>query len=131
VLFDGPCVLCHGFAFRLARWDRGARLIYAPLEGETAARLLGSRATDEPASVLYLPWPVPPGAVALERSAAIRAALRAVGGLARAAAALLGILPRRWADALYDGVARRRTRWFGRRDACPLPPAGTAARFLP
>jgi predicted DCC family thiol-disulfide oxidoreductase YuxK len=131
LLFDGPCVLCHGLAFRLVRWDRRARLIYAPLEGETAARLLGPRATDEPATVLFLPWPVPAGARPLERSAAIRAALRTAGGAARVAAALMAVVPRRWADALYDALARHRTRWFGRRDACPLPPPGAAERFLP
>jgi predicted DCC family thiol-disulfide oxidoreductase YuxK len=132
LLFDGPCVLCHGTAFRLARRDRRGRLLFAPLEGETAARLLGGRGpAGEPATVLYLPWPVSPGVAPLVRSRAILAALAELGGSARVAASLLRLVPRPVADRLYDAVARRRTRWFGRREACPLPPPGTAARFLP
>jgi predicted DCC family thiol-disulfide oxidoreductase YuxK len=40
------------------------------------------------------------------------------------------LLPRPLRDAIYDAVARRRYRWFGKLDACPLPTAETRARFL-
>jgi len=33
-------------------------------------------------------------------------------------------------DALYRWIARNRYRWFGRKDACPLPPPGLRERFL-
>jgi predicted DCC family thiol-disulfide oxidoreductase YuxK len=46
--------------------------------------------------------------------------LRELGGPWRAAGALR-ILPTRLLDAMYDAVARRRYRWFGRVDRCSLP----------
>ncbi len=40
------------------------------------------------------------------------------------------LLPRPVRDTIYDWVARNRYRWFGKRDACMLPSAGVADRFL-
>jgi predicted DCC family thiol-disulfide oxidoreductase YuxK len=40
------------------------------------------------------------------------------------------LVPRAARDALYRRIARNRYRWFGRKDACPLPPPGLRERFL-
>jgi predicted DCC family thiol-disulfide oxidoreductase YuxK len=64
------------------------------------------------------------------RSDAVLGALEATGGL-RVAYRLLRLLPRPLRDWLYDAVARRRTRWFGRWDACRVPTAAERQRFLP
>ncbi|HUG94320.1 MAG TPA: DUF393 domain-containing protein, partial [Planctomycetaceae bacterium] len=43
VFFDGVCGLCNGFVdFALPR-DRRGRLLFAPLQGETAREMLGRR----------------------------------------------------------------------------------------
>ena len=44
-------------------------------------------------------------------------------------AVLLG-LPRVLRDVVYDRVARRRYRWFGRTEACLVPGPDLAARFV-
>jgi hypothetical protein len=43
---------------------------------------------------------------------------------------VLAALPRPLRDAGYDFVARNRYRWFGKKDACPMPRAEWTARFL-
>jgi predicted DCC family thiol-disulfide oxidoreductase YuxK len=59
-------------------------------------------------------------------------AMRRLGGLWRALAAALALVPRPLADFAYDGVAALRHRLFARpRDACPLAPAALSERFDP
>jgi predicted DCC family thiol-disulfide oxidoreductase YuxK len=48
----------------------------------------------------------------------------------RLIAFLYKILPLKIRDHIYDFIAKRRYRWFGRRDACMAPSAGIAKRFL-
>src|SRR3546814_9296764 len=55
-------------------------------------------------------------------SDAIIAVLARLGGAWRAAR-LLRLVPRWLRDPLYRRLARNRYRWFGRREACYLPPA--------
>ena len=55
--------------------------------------------------------------------------LRELGGPWRIPAAL-GALPRGIGDRLYDFVARRRYRWFGKQDTCMVPTPALRARFL-
>lgn len=124
VFFDGTCVLCNGFVDRILRADREGRLLFAPLEGETASRLLPRLARDPGEwSVVYLD----------ERGTyqGIDAVLeigRRLGGWWRVFG-LLRLLPRSSRDALYRSIARRRYDWFGRRNACRA--AAEHGRFLP
>ena len=64
-----------------------------------------------------------------QQTAAILRVLDALGWPWRAA--WLGwVVPRPLRDAAYRVVARNRYRWFGRLQACLVPPAGEAGRFL-
>ena len=46
------------------------------------------------------------------------------------AAAAFRALPGRFSNWLYDRIARNRLRWFGKREACYVPTAADADRFL-
>jgi predicted DCC family thiol-disulfide oxidoreductase YuxK len=41
------------------------------------------------------------------------------------------LIPRHVRDAVYRWIASNRYRWFGKQDACPIPPPGLRERFLP
>lgn len=126
VFFDGVCGLCNGTVDWLLARDRRARLRFAPLQGETARRLLG----ELPEDALEWTFLLRDGAGTHERSDAVLGALQHVGGpwsLIR----VLRLVPRALRDAVYRFVARRRYRWFGRRDACRLPSTAERERFLP
>lgn len=130
VLFDGFC----GFCDRLVRWllprDRG-RLVYAPLQGPTAA-LLRARHPEIPESletVVYVEVGDDGGETVWLASAAV---FRLAAQLAPPwnALAWLRWLPRPLTDLAYRSFARRRYRLFGRLEQCRLPTPEERSRFL-
>lgn len=128
LLYDGTCGLCHRFVRFVLAEDRRAAFRFAPLAGATsAARITGERA-DLPDSVVVL---ADDGRL-LVRSRAVFHTLGRLGGLWRALAGVLELVPRPIADFAYDRVAAVRHRLFARpQDACPMAPAALAERFDP
>jgi predicted DCC family thiol-disulfide oxidoreductase YuxK len=123
VVFDGVCNLCNRAVDFVVRHDRDGVFLLAANQSDAAARLLGDQASDLDTIVLV------DGDAVHTRSDAV---LRIAGRLPwpwRAAVAGV-VVPRPLRDALYRLVARRRYRWFGRRDTCRLPSPEEAERFL-
>lgn len=131
ILYDGVCGLCNRLnRFVLAR-DRADRFRFAALQGELARRALVRYGRDpsDLDTFYVLVRRGEPDERLLERGRGIVHVLGSLGGpwvLARA----LGFLPRFLLDALYGFVAKRRYRWFGRFEACPLPDPRHRAKFL-
>jgi predicted DCC family thiol-disulfide oxidoreductase YuxK len=126
IVFDGVCVLCSRWVkFILAR-DPHARYRFAAMQSASGRMLLRDHGLDpdDPVSLLLFdgarPW--------TDTEAILRVVTR-FGGAWRLAA-LARIVPRRARDFLYRNVARRRYRWFGKRDSCLMPTPETADRFL-
>ncbi|WP_394821555.1 thiol-disulfide oxidoreductase DCC family protein [Pendulispora albinea] len=127
VLFDGVCGLCNHAVQLLVRADRRRMLRYAPLQGETAAKLRAVHPT------------IPSGLDTIVFIDAGRVYLRAQGILAIAtyldwpwrAARLLRWIPRFVADAAYGCIAHFRYRLFGKSDVCRLPEPHERELFLP
>ena len=126
ILFDGVCNLCNGFVRFVVRRDPAARFRFAALQSPAAAALLREAgvASPLPDSVIL----VEDGRVYLRSGAALRIArgLRFPWPLAYAAI----VVPRFIRDRVYDAVAARRYRWFGRRDVCMVPTPELQKRFL-
>ncbi len=126
ILYDGVCGLCA----RTVRWliahDRGL-LWYAPLQGETAARLraLHPRIPTELSSVVL----VEDGRVHLRSKVFLHVARH----LTRPWRWLYAFrwFPALLADPMYRLVASTRYRLFGTYDACRLPTTAERARLLP
>ena len=127
VLYDGVCGLCHRAVAWLLKRDRERRFHFAPLQGETAARLraLHPDIPDDLSTVVYLE----DGRVHVRSKAFLNAARH---------------LPRpwRWAyhlrwlpafviDPFYWVVARTRYRIFGKHDTCTVPDVADRSRLLP
>ncbi|HYH46500.1 MAG TPA: DCC1-like thiol-disulfide oxidoreductase family protein [Thermoanaerobaculia bacterium] len=134
VLYDGTCGLCDRSVQLLLRLDRRGVLSYAPLQGTTAATLasagrLPAGEVGRMDSLVFVRDAGSPGETVLLRSEAVLAALAAAGRY-RWLAALLRAVPRPLRDGVYNFVARHRYAWFGRADACRLPPPEVRARFL-
>lgn len=128
IVFDGVCRLCTGSVRFVAARDDGARFSFAPFQSAAAGTLLGRIAPGiDPQD----------GIVLVTRGGAVLtgadAALAIASGLRfpwPAAAAIARLAPRGLRDAIYRLVARRRYRWFGRRDACFVPDASLRGRFM-
>ena len=126
ILFDGFCGLCNWWVDLVLRRDRAGRYRFAPLQSAAGERLL--------AEMKFPPgfidsFVLVEGGRAYLRSDGVLRVVKTLGlpyNLLYAGV----VLPRRVRDWLYDVVARRRVRWFGRRDACRLPTPEERARFL-
>jgi predicted DCC family thiol-disulfide oxidoreductase YuxK len=126
VVFDGVCVFCSGGVRFLLPRDRAGRFRFAAMQSEPGRRLMAAHGLDpeDPVSFLLLE-----GRRAYTDSSAALRILVKLGGWWR----LVGILyavPRVLRDAVYRFVARRRYRWFGKRESCFVPTPETAERFL-
>ena len=120
------CNLCNGAVRFIAANDPERRFAFLSLQSPRARALLGARADDarEPDGIVLLA-----GGRCYERSdAALHVALGLRAPWPLAFAAIL--VPRAMRDAAYGWIARNRYRWFGRTDACALPPPGLRERFL-
>ncbi len=153
LFFDGLCGLCNRFVDFMLKADNRNRFLYAPLQGETARRLLwmdgeagdhqandpppggpqggsqggpetGGLQADGPRSFIFLEKDA-----FYEQSNAVLLAMRRLGGGWRLIAVLY-VFPRPLRDFVYRIIARNRYRWFGRRDACRLPTPEERDRFL-
>jgi predicted DCC family thiol-disulfide oxidoreductase YuxK len=131
VLFDGECGLCDRTVQILLRVDHRGVLTFAPLQGETAARVRSRwRLPEELSSLIYVRDFGATGETVLFRSDAVLGLLARIGGAWRLAAPFRW-LPRRLRDGAYDVIARRRYRWFGRLAACRIPTPEERGRFFP
>lgn len=129
VFYDGDCGFCHGSVRFLAERDRAGAFRFAPLFGPTFERLVPASFRAAPPDTLVVH--TADGRVLIQSDAALHC-LRRLGGLWRALAALLSLLPRPLRDAAYAAFARHRRRWFGRpQDACPIPSGPLRAKLDP
>ena len=125
VFFDGVCGLCNATVDLLLRADRHHRLLFAPLQGETAHARLGLPA-DAPLDTLVLL----DAHGRHDRSSAVLRIAHHLGGPWRVLV-VFRLVPRPVRDAVYRFIARHRYAWFGQRAACRLPTPAERDRFLP
>jgi len=126
VLFDGQCGFCQSSVQFVIRRDPNARFQFAPLQSEVGKSQALSHGIDaERLDGLILIE----GGKAYEKSSA---ALRIAGRLKWPwpIFSMLRIIPRPVRDWCYDQFAKRRYRWFGRLDTCPIPNQDWRSRFL-
>ena len=130
LFYDGVCGFCDRTVRFVLRHDPSGRFRFAPLQSTYAAAALARHGRDagDLDTVALLLAPDTAAERLLARSDAVVAILQGLGGVWRALA-LVRWLPRRLRDAAYDAFARRRYRWFGRFDQCPLPSVELRARL--
>jgi predicted DCC family thiol-disulfide oxidoreductase YuxK len=127
VLYDGVCGLCDKLVRFLVDRDRERHLRYAPLQGDTAARLRQAHA-EIPVDLDTMVF-VDEGVVYLRSRAFARIARYLP--LPWRLGVVLRFVPRFLADAAYGMVARSRYRIFGKVDACGLPTREERQLLLP
>jgi predicted DCC family thiol-disulfide oxidoreductase YuxK len=128
VLFDGVCNLCSASVqFMIAR-DPKAKLQFAAIQSDAGKKILREHGMPDfegdPDSILL----VDGDRIWDKSSAALRIVkvLRFPWFLAWPWI----IVPRFIRDAVYRFVAKRRYKWFGKKDSCLVPTPELRARFL-
>lgn len=132
LLYDGVCGLCDRVVqFVLARDGRDS-FRFAPLQGQTAHRVLARHAIDAAElDTFHLVLDVGrPTERVFSRGQGAIVTLRRLPGPWRALGAFLSLFPRALVDAGYRLVARSRYRIWGKAEACVLPSPQQRAKFF-
>ena len=132
IFYDGVCALCNQTVKLLLKFDKKQRLMFSPLQGETAKTFLKRHSEIQPGqqSVIFVKNLNAPGEKIYERSEAILNSLLEVGGFWKLSY-FCKIIPIPIRDIIYKWIARNRYKWFGKYEQCPLPDKQQQKRFLP
>lgn len=125
VFFDGVCGLCNSSVDFVLRYDRHGRLKFAPLQGETAERLLPTADRENLGSLVL--WD---DGQMFRRSSAVVRILWQLGPAWRVLGWLIWLIPQPLRNAGYRLVAALRYRLFGKKETCRLPSPDERSRFL-
>jgi predicted DCC family thiol-disulfide oxidoreductase YuxK len=119
--------LCNGTVRWVLRHEHRNDIVFAAIQSESGADLLRRAVLDpnDPMTFLFIE-----NDRVLTRSDALIALANHLKRPWRWLTSL-HFVPRRWRDALYDGVARNRFRLFGRTEVCLKVAGDVATRFLP
>ncbi|MFH1300159.1 MAG: DCC1-like thiol-disulfide oxidoreductase family protein [Planctomycetota bacterium] len=128
LFFDGVCGLCNSSVdFAIAR-DRQARLLYSPLQGETAKQLLREEDIQNIDTVIFRPAD---GKRLYRRSAAIVRLLWLLPFPWNLLGWMVWMIPLPIRNLGYRLVAGSRYRLFGKHETCRMPTPEERTRFLP
>ena len=126
VLFDGVCNFCNASVNFIIRHDRRAVFRFAPLQSPAGERLLREHGADIGGLDTLV---LIEGRQSCRKSAAALRIARRLPGPYPLFYGLI-VLPPALRDVLYDCFARRRYRWFGKREQCMTPSPELRGRFL-
>jgi len=139
LLYDGVCGLCNRTVQLVIKRDRSEVFRFAALQGALGHRILerhGANPSDLDTFYVVLdfnaalPIEAEQNETLLARSDAMSFVLCELGGVWRLLGGLFRLLPQTTRDWMYNLVAHRRYRVFGRYDSCPLPSEKDRRRFL-
>ncbi len=123
LLFDGVCQLCSRTVGFVVKHDSRKRFRFVPLQSPVAESLLGPQFSKDGSMVLVL------GKRNFHKSTAALKTAKRLDGLWPLLSIFL-VVPEPLRDAVYDWLASRRYRLFGKREKCWVPEGDIADRFL-
>lgn len=125
LLFDGECGFCNrSVQFLLAR-EKNKQLHFAPLQSDAGQQLIDYFEIDKKTDSIIL---IRDHAAYIKSCAALRLT-RYMKGLWPLLIVFI-IVPPFLRNAVYDFIAKRRMRWFGRVESCALLKQEDRSRFL-
>ena len=126
IIFDGICHLCCGWIRYLIRKDKTMKFRFATIQSETGQKVLNEVPENEKMmeSIIYVK-----GNQYFRESSAILEILTDIGGFWKIVV-VLKLIPKAIRDKIYQFIAKRRYRYFGKRTTCLLPTPENKKRFL-
>tara|TARA_Y100001970_G_scaffold193635_1_gene235305 strand:- start:4283 stop:4717 length:435 start_codon:yes stop_codon:yes gene_type:complete len=120
VFYDGYCILCNRIIDFVIKYDKKEKILFASLQSDFAISALSkfgyefenSKKID---NVIYLQ-----NTIMKTKSDAILSILCDMGGVYHLSK-IFYCIPKCIRDYLYDQIANRRYKWFGKRDTCRIP----------
>jgi len=132
LLYDGVCGLCGRIVQFVLDRDKSDVFRFAPLQGEVAMKALQARgcALAELSTVILVLNPQQSNERLLVRSDAALETLVLLGIPWNLLSLLGRLCPRSLRDRIYEWIAHRRYRMFGRLEACAIPTEAQQRKFL-
>jgi predicted DCC family thiol-disulfide oxidoreductase YuxK len=132
ILYDGVCGLCNRLIRFVLKRDRNDRFRFAALQSEFAATVLERQGINPrilDTMYLLLNYSQPDERLAARSDAAIQI-LTQLGGIWRALASIVQLLPHWLRDKAYNLIARNRSQLFGKFQTCQIPEERYRSKFL-
>ncbi len=127
ILFDGICVLCNTFVSYIIKKDRSEMFMFGTLQGTSSSIYLKNFGL-EPKKMESVVL-VHHDEVYLKSRAVLKIVELLPFGFHKVL--LIGrILPLKWTDKMYDGVAYIRYRIFGKKATCTVPDEQVRHRYI-
>lgn len=126
ILFDGLCNLCDGAVQFVLKHDDDKNFLFASLQSETGQQLL--KQFNFPLENFNSFVLLQNNNVYLRSTAALLVAKQLSGAIKFIY--LFIIVPAFIRDWVYNWIAKRRYKWFGKKEACIVPTPELKARFL-
>ena len=126
VVFDGVCILCNKTVQWIIRNDSKSKFRFTSAQSEVGQLLLKEHglSSDSFKSILY----ILDNRIYIKSTAVLQILRRLDGGFQLLYCLI--IIPRVLRDMVYDFIANRRYRWFGKLDSCIVPGPECRGRFL-
>jgi predicted DCC family thiol-disulfide oxidoreductase YuxK len=126
VVFDGECAFCNRWVDFLLRFDRNDVFRFAARQSESGAvycRCAGLPEAGVGSIVL-----VEDSRILVRSDAVLR--MLSLLGFPFKLAAIFRLIPAAVRNAIYNAIARNRTRWFGKTQTCRIPVPAERHRFI-
>ncbi|MBL7745966.1 MAG: DUF393 domain-containing protein, partial [Chitinophagaceae bacterium] len=123
--FDGVCNFCNRMVNFAIRYDKRAKLRFAPMQSSTGEELRVQHHVSPDINTVIL---IDNGKAYTYAKAAIRIC-KYLDWPARLLYVFV-IVPSFISQPVYKWIARNRYKWFGKKDSCMVPSADVRSRFL-
>ncbi len=126
IFFDGVCVLCIWSVLFILKRDKNNRFLFSTLQSDVAKQFL----LQNDAKIIHK------DSIVLFKNKKIYTASTAVLIICKELGKccmftqIFWVIPKSWRDQLYVYIARKRYKWFGKKDACMIPTPEEKQKFL-
>ena len=126
ILFDDVCNLCNSSVLFIIKYDTNSQFKFASLQSDAAKRVLlhNKEETFKLNSIVLIK-----DGKRFDKSTAILQIFSVLGGIFHLTK-IFYIIPKSIRDHLYNFIARKRYKWFGKRAKCSIPSARLKSRFI-
>ncbi|NBU79814.1 MAG: thiol-disulfide oxidoreductase DCC family protein [Sphingomonadaceae bacterium] len=127
ILFDGVCNLCNSSVQFIIKYDRKDSCRFIPLQSELGQKIvkhIGIDITKFDSIVLY-----EPGSAYYIKTEAVFKILKELNSVYKFFL-IFSILPKSVLNFVYDYIAKKRYKWFGKKECCMIPASDLQSKFF-
>lgn len=127
VLFDGVCNLCNSSVQFIIRNDKKNVFLFSTLQGKIGQEIVSDFNIDTTKTDSILLYSHKNG-ISIKSTAALKIAKQLKFPINFLVVFM--IVPKFLRNWIYDLIARKRYKWFGKQNECIVPTTGLKAKFL-